>query len=66
VLDRLRAIKDPVKQSQAAVQLFGTQAEDLGKALYALDPSKAAAGMNKVAGAARRVNTRWARARSRR
>jgi TP901 family phage tail tape measure protein len=57
VLDRLRAIKDPVKQSQAAVELFGTQAEDLGKALYALDPSKAADGLNKVEGAARKVNT---------
>jgi hypothetical protein len=57
VLDRLRAIKDPVKQSQAAVELFGTQAEDLGKALYALDPSRAVDGLNKVGGAARKVNT---------
>jgi 3D (Asp-Asp-Asp) domain-containing protein len=56
VLDRLRAIKDPVKQSQAAVALFGTQAEDLGKALYALDPSRAVDGLNKVGGAARKVN----------
>lgn len=50
-LDRLRAMKDPVKQSQAAVALFGTQAEDLGKALYALDLDTAASGMGKVAGA---------------
>ncbi|MFF1820398.1 phage tail tape measure protein [Kribbella sp. NPDC058245] len=56
VLDRLRAIKDPVKQSQAAVALFGTQAEDLGKSLYALDPSKAAAGLGEVAGAADKAN----------
>lgn len=55
VLDRLRAIKDPVKRSQAAVALFGTQAEDLGAALYALDPSKAAKGMGDVAGAADRM-----------
>ncbi|MFJ3719059.1 phage tail tape measure protein [Streptomyces sp. NPDC090057] len=54
-LDRLRGIKDPVKQSQAAVALFGTQAEDLGQALFALDPSKAAKGLGKVGGAAKKV-----------
>ncbi|MGW0015529.1 phage tail tape measure protein [Streptomyces tendae] len=51
-LDRLRGIKDPVKQSAAAVALFGTQSEDLGAALYAMDPSTAAAGLGKVGGAA--------------
>lgn len=51
-LDRLRAIKDPVKRSAAAVQLFGTQAEDLGQALYSLDPSTAVASLGKVGGAA--------------
>lgn len=51
-LDRLRAIKDPIKQSQAATALFGTQAEDLGKALYAMDPSTAAKGLGEVGGAA--------------
>ncbi|MEV0112358.1 phage tail tape measure protein [Streptomyces sp. NPDC050844] len=51
-LDRLRAIKDPVKRSAAAVQLFGTQSEDLGEALYALDPSKAVDTIGKVGGAA--------------
>ncbi|MDV6290331.1 phage tail tape measure protein [Streptomyces sp. UP1A-1] len=51
-LDKLRAIPDPVKQSQAAVALFGTQAEDLGQALYSMDPSTAAAGLGKVGGAA--------------
>ncbi|MFD7157963.1 phage tail tape measure protein [Kribbella sp. NPDC059898] len=56
VLDKLRAIKDPVKQSQAAVALFGTQAEDLGKALFALDPSTAAKGLGQVAGAADAAN----------
>ncbi|MFE1430376.1 phage tail tape measure protein [Streptomyces fungicidicus] len=54
-LDRLRNIKDPVKQAQAATSLFGTQAEDLGKALFALDPSKAAKGLGKVGGAAKKV-----------
>ncbi|MGW1796954.1 phage tail tape measure protein [Streptomyces sp. NPDC001984] len=51
-LDRLRGIKDPVKRSAVAVQLFGTQAEDLGDALYALDPSTAVQGLGKVGGAA--------------
>ena len=51
-LDRLRGIKDPVKQAQAATQLFGTQAEDLGKALYSLDPSTAVKALGDVGGAA--------------
>jgi len=55
VLDRLRKIKDPVKQSQIAVELFGTQAEDLGKALFALDPSQAVTALDKVGGAADRM-----------
>ncbi|GAA3384509.1 phage tail tape measure protein [Streptomyces racemochromogenes] len=54
-LDRLRAVKDPVDQSAAAVSLFGTQAEDLGAALLAMDPSTAAAGLGKVDGAAKAV-----------
>lgn len=41
VLDKLRAIKDPVQQAAAATDLFGTQSEDLGKALFALDPKTA-------------------------
>ncbi|MET8297393.1 phage tail tape measure protein [Streptomyces sp. NPDC005180] len=52
VLDRLRGIKDPVDQSTAAVGLFGTQAEDLGRALYSLDPSKAVNALGTVTGAA--------------
>lgn len=51
-LDKLRAIKDPVQRAQIAVELFGTQAEDLGAALYALDPSKAVATFGAVKGAA--------------
>lgn len=50
-LDRLRAIKDPVLQAQAATALFGTQAEDLGKALFALDPSSALTAVGNVDGA---------------
>ncbi|MFC4335217.1 phage tail tape measure protein [Salininema proteolyticum] len=53
-LDSLRAIEDPVLRDQAAVELFGTKAEDLGDALYALDPAAAAAegGLGDVDGAA--------------
>jgi phage-related minor tail protein len=51
-LDKLREVKDPAEQAQIAVGLFGTQSEDLQDALYALDPSKAAAAMGDVAGAA--------------
>ena len=52
VLDRLRAMKDPAERDAAAVALFGTKAEDLGDALYALDPSEAAAALGEVGGAA--------------
>ncbi|NEA67553.1 phage tail tape measure protein [Streptomyces sp. SID12488] len=51
-LDRLRGIKDPVEQAAAASALFGTQAEDLGSALYKLDPSSAVTALGKVGGAA--------------
>ncbi|MFF4547252.1 phage tail tape measure protein [Streptomyces sp. NPDC001406] len=54
-LDRLRNIKDPVKQSQAAVALFGTQAEDLGAALFAMDPSSAAKKLGDFAGSTKRM-----------
>ncbi len=52
VLDRLRAMPDPAARSQAAVALFGTQAEDLQQALFALDPSSATAAIGEVGGAA--------------
>lgn len=51
-LDKLRSIKDPAERSRIAVMLFGTQAEDMGDALYALDPSKAVDTLGKVGGAA--------------
>ena len=51
-MDRLRGIKDPVIQAQAASALFGSQAEDMGAALLAIDPSTAVAGLGEVAGAA--------------
>jgi phage-related minor tail protein len=51
VLDGLRDIKDPALQSGTAVALFGTQAEDLGTALLALDPSEATNAIGEVTGA---------------
>ncbi|MEV8349065.1 phage tail tape measure protein [Streptomyces niveus] len=52
VLDKLRAVPDPAARSQAAVALFGTQAEDMQQALFALDPSKAVGALGAVGGAA--------------
>jgi hypothetical protein len=54
-LDKLRAVKDPAKQAQLAVGLFGTQAEDLGGALYAMNLGTAAKDFGNVAGAAQRA-----------
>ncbi|MDX3294604.1 replication protein [Streptomyces scabiei] len=55
VLDKLRAMEDPVKQNAAAVGLFGTQAEDMGAALFKLDPSTAVKGLGSVSGAAKQL-----------
>lgn len=55
VLERLRGMQDPVERNAAAVGLFGTQAEDLAGALFALDPSTAVAGLGEVAGATDKV-----------
>ncbi|MFC0041004.1 phage tail tape measure protein [Actinomadura rayongensis] len=51
VLTRLRAVKDPADRSAAAVALFGTQAEDLGASLLAMDPGKAIAALGTLQGA---------------
>ncbi|MEV7915808.1 phage tail tape measure protein [Staphylococcus pasteuri] len=51
VLDKLRGVKDPAERSALAVQLLGTQAEDMSQALYALDPSTAVQSLGKVKGA---------------
>lgn len=55
MLDGLRNIKDPTFQAQSAVALFGTQAEDMGAALYSLDLTTAADGIGQVGGAAQRM-----------
>jgi phage-related minor tail protein len=55
VLDRLRDVEDPVERNAAAVALFGTKAEDLGDALFALDPSEAVWALGQVDGAAAKM-----------
>lgn len=55
-LDGLRAIHDPVLRDQAAVDLFGTKAEDLGDALYALDLDSVATEFDKVADATKNAS----------
>lgn len=54
-LDKLRAIEDPVKRDALAVGLFGTKAEDLGEALYAMNLGTATKEFGEVAGAAQRA-----------
>lgn len=49
-LDKLRQIKDPAERAQIAVGLFGTQAEDLGDALYSLDLDTATAELGDFTG----------------
>lgn len=52
VLTELKKVEDPVKRNAIAVGLFGTKAEDLGDALFAMDLDTAAKGLGDVAGAA--------------
>lgn len=49
---KLAGVKDPAEKGAIAVRLFGTQAEDMGEALYALDLDNAADAIGKVDGAA--------------
>ncbi|MBM0275320.1 phage tail tape measure protein [Micromonospora tarensis] len=55
VLDRLRAMEDPVARDAAAVALFGTKSEDLQAALLGMDVDTAADRLGKVTGAADRM-----------
>ncbi|WP_102193213.1 phage tail tape measure protein [Microbacterium aurantiacum] len=55
VLTKLRETEDPVLRNAAAVGLFGTQAEDLGEALFAMDLTTAVAQLDGVAGSAQRM-----------
>jgi phage-related minor tail protein len=51
IVSKIAAIQDPVQRSAIQVQLFGTQAEDLGDALNHLDPANAVAAIGQVDGA---------------
>jgi phage-related minor tail protein len=55
VLNELNSLEDPLVRNAAATTLFGTQAEDLGAALFALDLDTAVDGLNGVQGAAQRM-----------
>jgi len=55
VVDKIRDIKDPVEQSRIQVQLFGTQAEDLGDAIKHFDLSTAVDQFGEVEGASQRA-----------
>lgn len=54
-LDALRGVKDPAKQAQLAIELFGDMAGEGANALWAMDPATAAAssGLDNVKGAAK-------------
>ena len=56
VFDGLRQIKDPADRSSLALTLFGTKSEDMQKALFAIDPSKAVDSLGKVDGAAKKMS----------
>lgn len=51
VLQRIKAMKDPVAQDAAVVALFGTKAEDLQNALFAINPATAVDALGEVKGA---------------
>lgn len=51
VTDALRNMEDPVARDAAAVALFGTQAEDLGAVLGAINPATAVSSLGDFAGA---------------
>lgn len=50
-------IDDPLTRTTTATALFGTQAEDLGDALYAFDATTAADQLGNLEGAAAKVDT---------
>ena len=52
VVNRIAAVEDPAKRAQIQVALFGTQAEDLGNALNAMNLDTAVEEFGKIDGAA--------------
>lgn len=67
ILTKLAEIKDPAKRTRVAMELMGTQAEDMAGALNKMDLSTARGELGKLGGAAdeagavaqESVNTRW-------
>lgn len=55
LFDGLRKVKDPADRSALALTLFGTKSEDMQKALFGIDPSKAVESLGQVGGAADRM-----------
>jgi phage-related minor tail protein len=55
ILDRLRAIKDPVKQNAAGVGLLGTKWEDMRDAVLSMDLTSASKQMDGLGGATDRA-----------
>lgn len=55
VLDKLRGVGDEQERAAIATALFGTKAEDLGEALFAMDLDTAIQSMNDYEGAAWRA-----------
>src|SRR5690606_23212369 len=51
-LQALATMEPGTKRNALAVELFGTKAEDLGEALFALDPANASKALGQVGGAA--------------
>lgn len=51
VLDSLKRVENPIKRNALATALFGTKAEDLADALFAMDPSRAVASLGQIKGA---------------
>ncbi|MGW3191590.1 phage tail tape measure protein [Streptomyces ardesiacus] len=54
-LQALATMEPGTKRNALAVELFGTKAEDLGDALWALDPGHAVEALGEVGGAANRM-----------
>lgn len=55
ILSALRDVEDPADRARLAVELFGTQAEDMGKAIESFDLRSAASELGDYAGAADRA-----------
>ncbi|WP_148268996.1 phage tail tape measure protein [Streptosporangium roseum] len=55
VMERIQEFKGTTREAEVTVGLFGTKAEDLGDALFAMDPSTAIAGLGNLDGTAKKA-----------